>query len=191
VATLLERRHRVTEVELRLRSLEAKAEIRALPIGYATAYARLDIDALVSLYTHDVELLDGRHGRAALHAHFGGGVRGAPGGGLDSVILHTGDHTIDVVTHDEARGTVYCHVEVLLRDGTGYYQAVVYTDRYRREGNQWYFARQRTHELVCGAPLSSRPDHATEAHWPASQVGRGTLPYRLPSWRRFWAEPVR
>jgi ketosteroid isomerase-like protein len=172
----------------RLAQLEARAAIGRLPAAYATAYARLDVDELASLYTSDVEMLDGLRGRAALHAHFANGIRNGPGGGLHTVVLHTGDHVIEFDGPNSAHGIVYCHVEVLLRDGSGYYQAVRYTDHYRRDGDGWFFARQRVHELSYGAPMTTRPDHTTEAHWPASQVGRGTVPYRLASWQRFWGE---
>ena len=170
----------------RLAELERLESIRRLPGASATAYAALDVDALAALYTADVELLDGRRGRAALHAHFANGIRSAPGGGLHTVVLHTGDHIVEFDGPEEAHGFVYTHVEVLLRDGTGYYQAVRYTDRYRRERGGWYFARQRLHELSYGAPLLTRPDQSVDANWPASQVGRGTVPHRFDSWQRFW-----
>jgi ketosteroid isomerase-like protein len=177
----------MTAIAERLDALDARAAIARLPHAYATAYARLDVDALASLYTADVQLLDGRRGRTALHEHFARGIRNGPGGGLHTVVLHTGDHLLELDGPDDARGVVYCHVEVLLRDGTGYYQAVRYSDHYRREAGTWRFARQRLHELGYGAPMLTRPDLSEDANWPARQVGRGTVPYRFASWQRFWA----
>jgi ketosteroid isomerase-like protein len=185
LARLLGERTVVTSIELRLAGLAARDQIAELPHRYAIAYAELDLDALVALYRPDVELLNGDTGRAALRAHFEQGIRTGPGGGLDTVVLHTGNHVIQVTGADGAVGTVYCHVEVILRDGTGYYQAVRYTDSYCRRGDRWYFARQRTHELCYGAPFASRPNGRPDADWPARQIGRGTVPYRLPTWQEF------
>jgi uncharacterized protein (TIGR02246 family) len=181
-------------VNSRLATLEAREAIRALPPRYADAYARLDLDALAALYLPDVPLrpaADGtaETGRAALRDHFERATRGAtPGRGLATVILHTDNHVIDVTGPDAATGSVYCHVEVHRRDGSGYQQAVVYTDRYARHEGAWYFATQRKHDLLYGAAPLTRPNALPPANWPASQTGRGTLPDAWPSWREFWAE---
>lgn len=169
----------------RLYGLEARAAIAELPGRYAAAYAQLDPDALVALYTADVTLRSGERGRDALRAYF---VRGMREGRLHTVVLHTGDHVIDMTGTDSARGTVYCHVEVLTRDGSAYQQAVLYSDNYRHVDGAWYFAEQRGHELFYGAPWLTRPNDLADAEWPRSQTGRGTVPYRWPTWQRFWAD---
>jgi ketosteroid isomerase-like protein len=169
----------------RVAGLEARAAIADLPGRYAAAFANFDLDALVGLYAPNVELSSGERGRAALRAYFAAGIHD---GALHTVVLHTGDHVIDVTGPDTAEGAVYCHVEVLLADGSGYQQAVLYTDRYRRSDGIWCFATQRRHELFYGAPWLARPNGLPEAHWPRSQTGRGTLPYRWPSWQDFWAD---
>jgi ketosteroid isomerase-like protein len=180
----------------RLQRLEAAAAIRDLPPRYAAAFARLDLDALVELYVPDVALRSGDVGRAALRAYFERSFAGAePGDGLHTVILLNGTHIIDfedalagdgATNTDSGRGTVYCHGEMQLMDGRRYTQAIVYTDSYARIGDQWYFAAQRIHELVYGVPPLTRPNQLPEAHWPASQIGRGTLPAEWPSWQAFW-----
>jgi ketosteroid isomerase-like protein len=179
----------------RIQRLEAASAIRELPPRYAAAFARLDLDALVELYIPDVRLHTGAVGRAALRAYFQRSFAGAdPGDGLHTVILHNGTHIIDfdddpASDADAARGTVYCHGEMQLMDGRRYTQAIVYTDSYARFGDQWYFAAQRVHELVYGAPPLTRPNALPAANWPASQIGRGTLPAGWPSWREFWSQP--
>jgi ketosteroid isomerase-like protein len=174
-------------VRARLDALDALDAIRELPARYAAAYARLDVDALVALYAPDVPLATGLRGRAAMHAHFTAGIRGdGPGAGLQVIILHTGTHVVERDGPDSARGTVYCHGEMQRRDGSWYHQAIVYTDTYTRAEGVWLFAAQRVHELVYGAPPGTRPNHLPDAHWPRSQVGRGTLPDRWPSWSAFW-----
>jgi ketosteroid isomerase-like protein len=179
-----------TDLEARLRQLEATAAIRELPPRYAAAFARLDLDALVQLYVPDVRLHTGAVGRSALRTYFERSMAGgAPGAGLHTVILHNGNHVIEVEAGGGgARGTVYCHGDMQLMDGRRYTQAIVYTDSYARIGDHWYFAAQRVHELVYGAPPLTRPNRLPDAHWPASQTGRGTLPAGWPSWRAFWGE---
>lgn len=172
----------------RLVALEAVDSIRALPPRYADAYARLDLAALVALYVSDVALHDGTRGRDRLRNYFERSARGStPGDGLATVVLHTDNHVVDVTGPDTARGTVYCHVEVHRRDGSSYQQAVVYTDTYARVDAAWYFAAQRVHDLLYGAPPLTRPNALPPANWPASQTGRGSLPDGWPSWQDFWA----
>jgi ketosteroid isomerase-like protein len=173
----------------RLAALEARARLRELPSRYAAAYARLDVDALVELYVPDVALASGLEGRDALHRHFTAGIRGPdgdPGQGLAIVILHVANQVVEL-DGDSAHGVVYCHGEMQRRNGEWYHQAIVYTDDYARVDGHWYFARQRTHELVYGVEPQRRPIGLPPADWPLSQIGRGTLPDRWESWQRFWA----
>jgi len=172
----------------RLDALGSAQELRDLPQRYAAAYARLDPDELVRLYAPDVELLDGRQGRPALRDHFERGMRSTNGAGLNTVILHTGEHVIDFTGTDRAEGMVYCLGEMQRTDGSWYRQTIIYTDAYTRLDGTWYFARQRRHELVYGTPPLTRPNHLAPANWPASQTGRGSLPGRWLSWQRFWGE---
>jgi ketosteroid isomerase-like protein len=168
-------------------TLEASAAIRDLAPRYAAAYARLDLGAIVELYLPDVPLHTGEHGRDALRRHFERATRGrASGDGLATVILHTGNHIVDVTGPNSATGVVYCHVEVHRRDGSSYQQAVVYTDQYAQRDGAWFFAEQRRHELLYGAAPATRPNRLPPARWPASQVGRGSLPQAWPSWDEFW-----
>jgi hypothetical protein len=73
-------------------------------------------------------------------------------------------------------------------DGSGYQQAVLYSDSYRRVDGAWCFAEQRRHELFYGAPWLTRPNELPDTDWPRSQTGRGTVPYRWPTWQVFWAD---
>jgi hypothetical protein len=169
----------------RLAALEARAAIAELPGRYAAAFACCDVDALVGLYAPDVQLRSGDRGRSALHRYFVESIRRA---GLRTAVLHTGDHVVELTGTSSARGTVYCHVEALLADGTAYQQAVLYTDRYRQVDGAWCFAEQREHELFYGAPWLTRPNRLPPADWPRSQTGQGTVPHRWPSWQAFWSD---
>jgi ketosteroid isomerase-like protein len=172
----------------RLDALVSAQQLRDLPARYAAAYARLDLDELVGLYAPDVELLDARRGRAVLRDHFERGMRSTGRAGLHTVILHTGNHLIEFTGADSAQGSVYCLGEMQRTDGSWYRQTIIYTDAYTRLDGTWYFARQRRHELLYGTPPLTRPNQLPPANWPASQLGRGTLPDRWPSWQRFWEE---
>jgi ketosteroid isomerase-like protein len=181
-------------LDARVRRLEAATAIRELPPRYAAAFARLDLDALVDLYVPDVVLHSGAVGRGALRAYFERSFAGAgPGKGLHTVILHNGNHIVEfdgpsAAGTAAARGSVYCHGEMQLMDGSRYTQAIVYTDVYAQVGNEWYFGAQRVHELIYGTPPLTRPNGLPDAHWPASQIGRGSLPAGWPSWQAFWAD---
>ena len=65
-------------------------------------------------------------------------------------------------------------------------QSILYQDRYVRRDGRWLFLVRR-HMLWFGQPRASHPFDQDPANWPASPVGRGTLPDELPSYQRFKA----
>ncbi|HYF47306.1 MAG TPA: nuclear transport factor 2 family protein [Acidimicrobiales bacterium] len=81
----------------------------------------------------------------------------------------------DPTDPDRATGTVYCTAEIEDPDHGWIRQSIVYLDRYERHDGQWYF-RARDHHLVYGEVSPTSPLDQPEAHWPQSQVGRGTYP---------------
>lgn len=167
------------DVEARIARLEAVAEIRSLPAGYAQHYARLDTDALADLYTDQVTLRTGEvSSRDALRKVFAESC--SPPRGVRMAILHVGNHLVHFTDDDRAVGSVYCHAEVQRGDGTFFHQAIHYGDHYRRENGVWRFERQRDHELFYGAPAGSRPNGLGPANWPERDIGRGTFPGSRP-----------
>jgi hypothetical protein len=94
---------------------------------------------------------------------------------LGVTVLSVTTQTVDPVDEDHATGVVYCTGEIDDPDEGWIRQQIVYQDRYERVDGQWYF-RARDHQLVYGTRLPSNPLTQPDAHWPTSQVGRGTYP---------------
>ena len=119
-------------------------------------------------------------GRDALRAEF---TRTLSAVGV--TVLTVGTHVIDLVDDDTATGSVYCHGEIEF-DDRWVRQAILYRDAYARRAGHWYFVRRR-HELWYGAPAERNPLTLPPANWPASPVGRGTVPECWETWREFRA----
>jgi hypothetical protein len=101
-------------------------------------------------------------------------------------VLFVCNHLIDFDDDDHAHGSVYCIVQV----GWGERfidQSVMYQDRYVRDDGRWRFQTRR-HLLWFGTERGAHPFSQPPASWPASPVGRGSLPEDVESYRRFQAE---
>jgi hypothetical protein len=158
-------------------------EIQQLAQRYAIHLDARDLTALVGLFVEDVRVGRERQGREALHGDFDRQLRG-----LGMTFLHVGNHAIDLLDDETASGIVYCRAEI--QDGgpdseRWIQQAIQYHDSYARRRGHWYFVRRRP-LLVYGAELGQNPLTLAPAEWPRNQTGRGTVPWSLPSWRRFW-----
>ena len=152
--------------------------IRQLAAHYTVALDSRDLDALVDLFVDDVRVGADRHGREALRATVEASLRG-----IGISILNVGTHAIDLVGDDRATGVVYCKGEI--QDGDRWiHQAIAYFDTYEKRAGRWYFVR-RVHELFYGADVGANPLGLAPANWPEHHVGRGTLPERWDTWRRF------
>ncbi len=163
----------------RLEALEAYAQIRQLPVRYAAAMAAQDSETLGRLYVDDVRVGGGLTGRDALReAYFGDALTR-----LTVSVLHVGTHvvTLDPERSDKARGTVYTVGQIQHGD-RWIRQAICYFDRYARRDGEWLFVT-RDHQLFYGADYDRRPNDLPDANWPASDTGRGTLPYGWPTWQ--------
>lgn len=159
--------------------LVASEQIRQLAAHYAVAVDSRDLDALVALFVDDVQVGRDRFGRDALKETFDASLRG-----VGVTILNVGTHAIDFIDDANATGVVYCKGEI--QDGERWiHQAIVYFDTYERRDDHWYFVR-RVHELFYGAEVGVNPLGLEPAEWPKRNDGRGTLPERWESWRRFW-----
>jgi hypothetical protein len=169
-----------------LERLLAHEEIRQLAARYSIYLDARDLDGLVGLFVEDVRVGRDSYGHEALKADFDASLRN-----VGVTFLQVGNHAIEIEDADHASGIVYCRGEI--QDGgrdsdRWIIQAIQYHDRYERRDGHWYFVR-RKHFLVYGAPLGTNPLLLKPANWPASQIGIGTHPEVLPSWKKFWGEP--
>ena len=160
--------------------LLAYEEIRQLVARYALAVDSRDLDALVALFVDDVQVGRESAGRDALRVEF---TRTLSEVGV--TVLTVGTHVIDLVDAESATGSVYCHGEIEVED-RWVRQAILYRDTYAWRAGHWYFVRRR-HELWYGAPAELNPLTLPSANWPASTVGRGTVPECWETWREFRA----
>lgn len=161
-----------------LEKLLAYEEIRQLASRYAHALDSRDWDALVELYLEEVEVPDGTRGKAALRKWYFSRMRDRY-----VTILNVGTHVIDLVDETLATGVVYCHCE--MGDENRWVQQMVgYADTYRRSNGRWYFSN-RDHQLFYGQVIDRSPMAQPPTTWPATQVGRGTLPGSWPSWQKY------
>jgi len=162
-----------------LERLLAYEEIRQLAAHYAAALDARDLDRLVALFVPDVRV--GRHGRGreALRASFDQQLRA-----IGVSFLLVGGHAIDLESADRASGVVSCKAEIEV-SGRWVHQAIQYHDRYARHEDRWLFVRRR-HLLVYGQAQRENPLEQPPARWPERHEGRGTVPWELDSWKRFF-----
>lgn len=166
--------------------LSSIEEIRRLALRYAIALDRRDLDALVALFVGDVDAGPHGTGREALKASFDESLRA-----VGVTMLFVGNHLVELDPDDpdRARGTVYCLGRIQAEPGSPRMveHAIQYSDRYARRAGEWCFVG-RKHELFWGVELDEQPLAQPPAHWPANQVGVGTVPHRYESWQRFWGD---
>lgn len=168
----------------RLARLEAQWEIGQLPIRYALAVDRRDIDAWTQLFVPDVELGRYGSGRGALKAYIEPQVRWF----YRSVHLICG-HRIELGPDGSdgpvrARGSVYCRAEHEVGD-RWIVMAIRYDDDYRRVDGEWLFERRREHHWYA-ADITEHPQAVGFDSW--GTAGRPpALPSIDPEWDTFWA----
>lgn len=164
-----------------LERLWAVHEIGQLAYRYAYAFDSRDVPALRSLWLETDEALPYPH--IDIHT-----IRESFDQWLDGLgptVLSVTNHIIDLHDADKASGIVYCTAQIDLGE-TFVEQAVLYQDDYARRDGSWLF-RSRRHLLWFGEERADNPFRLPAANWPASPVGRGTLPDELESYRRFIA----
>lgn len=158
--------------------LVAHDQIRLLTARYALAIDSRDIEALVELFVPDVRV-GRRTGREALRKDFETSLAA-----VGVTILNVGTQVIELVDASHAIGQVYCTGEVQVGE-EWVRQAIRYRDSYECLDGRWLFVR-RVHELWYGVVIEPNPLEQSEANWPTSAIGRGTLPASWPTWARFW-----
>ena len=163
--------------------LLAIVEIQQLAHRYAVYLDARDLDKLVELYVPDVRVTRETRGHEALRADFDRSLRA-----VGATFLQVGNHVIDFADGAHASGVVYTRGEI--QDGgpdssRWIIHAIQYHDRYEKREGRWLFVARR-HLLVYGAELGVNPLGLAPAEWPKSQTGRGTVPWALETWQRFW-----
>jgi len=166
-----------------LEGLLAITEIQQLAHRYAVYLDARDLDKLVALYVPDVRVTQETRGREALRADFDRSLRA-----VGATFLQVGNHIVDFADDRHASGVVYTRGEI--QDGgpessRWIIQAIQYHDSYEKRDGRWLFVRRR-HLLVYGAELGTNPLTLAPAEWPKHQTGRGSVPWSLETWQRFW-----
>ena len=173
---------------VRLDRIEAQLAIGQLPIRYALAVDRRDLDAWTALFVPDVDM--GRHGRGrdalrdwiapqlatfyrSVHQICGHRIVLAPGGAPAT-----------------ATGQVYCRAEHEVGE-RWIVMAIRYDDEYRRVGDEWLFARRRERHWY-KTDVTEHPQQVAFDSW-GETPAEPDLPHADSSWDEFWraADPYR
>jgi hypothetical protein len=171
-----------SEIDRRIRELEAYEQIRQLAARYALALDSRDIDELVMLFVEDVEVPDGETGRAALGAWFSTVLKSF------NVTFHLiGNHIIDLIDDDHAIGTLYCRAEHEVGE-SWIVMPMQYWDQYEFRDGTWYISSRTAHAFYAADIMENPTDVPGRFHFPGSPVlTAADLPERWDTWRRFWA----
>jgi hypothetical protein len=167
--------------EDRIDRLESLAAIQQLAVRYAAAVDSRDLDALVALFSPDVQVGQETRGRAALKSWFAEILTRM------RVSIHfVANHVVDFHDADHAAGLVYCRDE-LERPATGEWQigALQYADDYVRIDGEWCFLRRRFRRWYLADALT-RPGHALGVNVGHDPLPAGVLPDEFPTWSAFW-----
>ena len=157
---------------------EIRSDIQQLAYRYAVAVDSRDVAGLAQLFfPSDGSDVAAFH--AATYRRFATNLAR-----IGASFLNVGTHVISNITAADATGLVYCKAEFEL-GGVWSEQAILYRDHYVCAEGRWYFA-DRVHELWYGAPRGTDPLTLPPAHWPASQIGMGTVPATFGGWAAFW-----
>lgn len=167
----------------RVDRLESAEAIRQLVSRYALAVDSRDCRALANLFVADVDVGDGRRGRAALAEWFDTILRP-----FRTTFHLVGNHVIEWVDSDHATGVVYCRPEHEVGE-LWVVMPMQYWDRYARVDGSWYF-RSRKPKVFYAADVGENPLTVPgRFRFPGNPlITRATLPQAWPSWQAFWSE---
>ena len=154
--------------------LLALDEIRQLPLRYAVAIERRDVDAMASLFSPNARFGSWGQGEEGLRALMGETMNSS----IFAVIL-VANHLVELDTAEAAHGEVWARCYAQNDPGDFVEQLIRYEDTYERIDGRWLFLRRR-HRLWFGASVPSSPLDQPPAEWPARQVGVGDIPLADP-----------
>jgi hypothetical protein len=164
-----------------LERLLALDEIRALPLLYAVAIERRDVDAMAALFSPNASFGTWGRGDAGLRALMGDSLAAS----VFAVIL-VANHLIELDGQDRATGEVWARCYAQNDPGGFVEQLIKYEDTYERVDGRWLFLRRR-HRLWFGVDVAPSPLDQRAADWPARQVGVGDLPLADPVFAAWYA----
>jgi hypothetical protein len=167
----------------RIDRLESLASIRQLAYRYALALDSRDMTALVGLFPPDVKVGAGLGGSDALRRWFIEIMSGPR-----TSVHFVGNHVIDMVDADHARGVVYCR-DQLERPDSGRWDIgdLQYWDTYVRLEGEWFFERRKFHRWYMTDALT-RPQVGLGVNDGTDPLRARQLPDAFESWHKFWAE---
>jgi hypothetical protein len=167
--------------EERLDRLESIEQIRQLAHRYALAVDTRNLDDLVELFVEDVQVGRNKRGREAMKAWFAQSLSR-----FGDTIHFVGNHVIDFIARDQARGVVTCRDELEI-DQEWRVGFIQYWDEYTRRDGHWRFSRRRLHRWYM-VDACERPSHGAGLETDKKSLGVGQLPDAWPSWAKFWEE---
>jgi hypothetical protein len=169
-----------TTLEERIDRLDGLDQIRQLASRYALAVDTRNLDDLAELFVEDVRVGKDLYGREHIKDWYARSlVR------FGDSIHFVGNHVIDFLSADEAKGVVTCRDE-LEKGGEWHVGMIQYWDEYSRRDGRWYFKRRKLQRWYMVDALV-RPRHSGGVNEdPTTQLKTGVLPDLWPSWERFW-----
>ena len=168
----------------RLERVEAQLAIAQLPARYALAVDSRDLDALVQLFSADVDCGRWGRGRDALKAYYAS--KNVLTGFYRCVHLVCGQ-TIDLIDSEHAKGTVYCRAGHEDKDHW-VEMAICYFDTYVKSEGRWCFER-REEKHWYSTDWEQRPQGPKFQNWPGKYDGprfQPQLPHAWPTWQTYW-----
>lgn len=154
--------------------LLALEEIRSLPLRYAVAIERRDVEAMVSLFASTARFGSWGAGQAGCRA-----LMSATMGDTVLAVVLVANHLVELEDDDVAHGEVWARCYAQDQGGPFVEQLIRYDDTYVREAGRWLF-QHRKHRLWFGASALASPLEQDAANWPSSQVGVGDIPLADP-----------
>jgi hypothetical protein len=168
-------------LEEKIDRLDALDQIRQLASRYALAVDTRNLDDLVALFVEDVRVGKDLSGRPALREWYGRSLAR-----FGNSIHFIGNHVIDVLSPDEAKGVVTCHDELEF-GGEWQVGMIQYWDEYSRRDGRWHFKRRKLHRWYLVDALK-RPGHSAGVNEDPGSLITPLLPDAWPSWGEFWNE---
>ena len=166
-------------LEQRIDRLESTDAIRQLVSRYGMLIDSRDVDSLLQLFVGDIKVTRTTSGHAALRKHLDDQFRQ-----FTTSIHFVGNHTIDFIDDDHARGVVYSRVEHEYGE-QWIVMAIQYWDRYERRDGRWLFTTRRVNHWYAVDQLE-RPTGPVKNRW--SVTGPNTLPDAFDTWHRYWMD---
>jgi hypothetical protein len=166
-----------SDLAARLDRVESTLAIGQLPVRYAMAIDRRDVDAWVSLFVEDVPVRRDVSGHAALREFIEPALRR-----FRRSVHQICGQRIEFVDDDHATGNTYCRAEHEV-DDRWIVMAICYFDEFRRDDSEWLFSRRRERHWYA-ADINEHPQLVNFDSW---RMGAApALPELFPTWQPFW-----